>query len=173
MSRPYIAPAGQIADLTGDAAAVIDWLADEAGGQAAFSIGEHWAPYTTEVCDERIRLAAEVLDEVVSAGAQSDIPDCPRVDAATMHVVWTILDRREAAAAEGAARRRREAAERQEAAARDASQARADAALSARLAARARERADTFRRILAPDSGACESERAQAAAHLHALGLDQ
>lgn len=164
-------PPSQIADLTGDAEAVIDWLADEDGGQGAFSIGEHWAPYATEVCDERIRLAAEVLSDVVEAGALADIPDCPRVDAATMRVVWTLLGRREAAAAEGAARWKRETAERQDATAREAEQARADAALSARLAVRARERADTFRRILAPDSGACESERAQAAGHLRALGL--
>ena len=99
-------PPSQIADLTGDAEAVIDWLADEDGGRAAFNIGEHYAPYPTEVNAERIRIAAEALDEAASSGKLANIPDCPMVDAATMRAVLDLLDRRESVLDEvGACRR--------------------------------------------------------------------
>lgn len=140
--------------------AVLEWLADR--GQDEFSIGEHYAPYATEVNAERIRLAAECLSDAVGEGRGLP-PEWPFADAAVMREVWRTLDRQEAA---------EEARKARAAEAVRAAKARAadDAVAQRRAAARAereRRRADVYRALLSPTSGASESERAQASRHLN------
>lgn len=94
MSEPLtLAP-----DLSDTVAAVIAWLSDERGGQAEFSIGEHYAGYPTAVDAHRIRIAAESLSDAVEAGRGNDfdIPDCAMVTPEIMDAVFAELDASEA-----------------------------------------------------------------------------
>ena len=151
-------------DLSDTVDAVIAWLSDEGGGQAEFSIGEHYAGYPTEVNARRIRIAAEVLADAVDAGCGGDfdIPDCAMVTPEIMAAVFADLDASEARAAKRDADRAAHAAAdvaARAAADKDARRERRRAVLFAR-------RAETFRRLLEPDSGASEAERAMAARQL-------
>lgn len=151
-------------DLSDTVDAVIAWLSDEGGGQAEFSIAEHYAGYPTEVNARRIRLAAEVLSDAVEAGCGSDfdIPVCATVTPEIMAAVFADLDTSEARAAKWAA----------DWAARAAADVAARAAADEEVRRERRRavlfarRAETFRRLLEPDSGASEAERAMAARQL-------
>lgn len=61
-------------DLEGLAWDLLGWL--EGDAQYLFSIGEHWAPYPTEVCVGRIRVAAKI----VADNLPEVHPECPAVD---------------------------------------------------------------------------------------------
>ena len=148
-------------DLTDEARDVLDWLADEYGGQEYFAVGEHWAPYPTDICDGRIAVAIESLSECLD---QNDIPDeCPPVSRAVLDVV----KRLHAAKIEWSkAWQQARDAEQQRILEGEAT-AQVEAANAARVAARRARQADVMRRILDASSGATEAEREQARARLN------
>ncbi len=136
------------------AEAVYAWL--ETDAQNVFSIGEHWAPYSTDVCEGRIRLAADILSDAVEAGdgAAFDIDGCPIVTPAIMAKVYEIHERNIEAVRKFKADKLLEAQ-------RIASAAHHAAVMERRRTIRAR-REVTLRHLLRPDSGASETERAMA-----------
>lgn len=147
--------------INGDTvAAVIEWLADEHGGQSEFSIGEHWAPYPTDVCDGRIDLAAEILSEAVDAGCGADfeIPGAPVVTREVMDEVRASLR-----AARDRVRRLKEEREAREAAAE------AGRALALRRAEQRARREDQLRRMMDPANNAAPAEREMARRKLEGM----
>jgi hypothetical protein len=153
-----IATAEDLSDLASD---VLDWL--EGDGQSVFNIAEYYAGYPTEVCSERIEMAAESLSNAIDLGR---IPaDCPPVNRAIMAEVYRQLADGERARIDAAAAWEASKADR----AREVAESVERAKRAAELRIRDQRRAETYRALLRPDSGASASERAQAAQHLASL----
>jgi hypothetical protein len=145
-------------DLENEALDVIEWL--ETDGQSAFCIDEAYAGYPTDVNAERVAMAAESLSCAIDDGK---VPgSCPPVNAAIIAEVYRILAKRERWIAEYEAAR--EAAKTDHA--REAVESAERVRRAAELRIRDARRAETYRAILHPDSGASPSERQQAQSHL-------